>query len=184
MKNKEMEIKKVASVADLKKIINSPLLKDDDEIGISIDKNDNNIYFRSSKDDDINNICDDHVEDDKIHHNKNDIVLHDDYDSNTNYMGLIKRVPYHFDNITNDQNILLNDIINDNRNINDKTSEALLKARRESNEIKRKIIVEAIDKILDIDDMVNKSIIDTIFEKEIYSTLDDKVNMINIINKE
>ena len=100
-----------------------------------------------------------------------------------NYSGLIKRNNYDFTSTTTKhQNEMLNDALNKNRNLNDKTSMAIIKAMQESNEMKKAVIAKAIDEINQINDFVTKSIVDTMFEKIANEQTWDKVEMISFIN--
>ena len=179
-----LKVQEISNLKELKTLIadlsNDPNLSDESIIGLT-ENGDLCISPVMNGNNNINNYnCDNVSYNDKSNYN---------YDGNkmnkvmNNYSGLIKRNNYDFTSTTTKhQNEMLNDALNKNRNLNDKTSMAIIKAMQESNEMKKAVIAKAVDEINQINDFVTKSIVDTMFEKIANEQTWDKVEMISFIN--
>lgn len=179
-----LKVQEISNLKELKTLIadlsNDPNLSDESIIGLT-ENGDFCISPVMNGNNNINNYnCDSASYNDKSNYN---------YDGNkmnkvmNNYSGLIKRSNYDFTSTTTKhQNEMLNDALNKNRNLNDETSMAIIKAMQESNEMKKAVIAKAVDEINQINDFVTKSIVDTMFEKIANEQTWDKVEMISFIN--
>lgn len=192
-----LKVQEISNLKELKTLIadlsNDPNLSDESIIGLTengdfcispVMNGNNNInnynYDSVSYNDKSNYNCDSASYNDKSNYNYNGIKMNK---AMNNYSGLIKRSNYDFTSTTTKhQNEMLNDALNKNRNLNDKTSMAIIKAMQESNEMKKAVIAKAVDEINQINDFVTKSIVDTMFEKIANEQTWDKVEMISFIN--
>ena len=179
-----LKVQEISNLKELKTLIadlsNDPNLSDESIIGLT-ENGDFCISPVMNGNNNINNYNYDSVSyNDKSNYNYDGIKMNKVMN---NYSGLIKRNNYDFTSTTTKhQNEMLNDALNKNRNLNDKTSMAIIKAMQESNEMKKAVIAKAIDEINQINDFVTKSIVDTMFEKIANEQTWDKVEMISFIN--
>ena len=179
-----LKVQEISNLKELKTLIadlsNDPNLSDESIIGLT-ENGDFCISPVMNGNNNINNYNYDSVSyNDKSNYNYDGIKMNKVMN---NYSGLIKRNNYDFTSTTTKhQNEMLNDALNKNRNLNDKTSMAIIKAMQESNEMKKAVIAKAIDGINQINDFVTKSIVDTMFEKIANEQTWDKVEMISFIN--
>ena len=179
-----LKVQEISNLKELKTLIadlsNDPNLSDESIIGLT-ENGDFCISPVMNGNNNINNYNYDSVSyNDKSNYNYDSIKMNKVMN---NYSGLIKRNNYDFTSTTTKhQNEMLNDSLNKNRNLNDKTSMAIIKAMQESNEMKKAVIAKAIDEINQINDFVTKSIVDTMFEKIANEQTWDKVEMISFIN--
>ena len=179
-----LKVQEISNLKELKTLIadlsNDPNLSDESIIGLT-ENGDFCISPVMNGNNNINNYNYDSVSyNDKSNYNYDGIKMNKVMN---NYSGLIKRNNYDFTSTTTKhQNEMLNDALDKNRNLNDKTSMAIIKAMQESNEMKKAVIAKAIDEINQINDFVTKSIVDTMFEKIANEQTWDKVEMISFIN--
>ena len=179
-----LKVQEISNLKELKTLIadlsNDPNLSDESIIGLT-ENGDFCISPVMNGNNNINNYNYDSVSyNDKSNYNYDGIKMNKVMN---NYSGLIKRSNYDFTSTTTKhQNEMLNDALNKNRNLNDKTSMAIIKAMQESNEMKKAVIAKAVDEINQINDFVTKSIVDTMFEKIANEQTWDKVEMISFIN--
>ena len=179
-----LKVQEISNLKELKTLIadlsNDPNLSDESIIGLT-ENGDFCISPVMNGNNNINNYNYDSVSyNDKSNYNYDGIKMNKVMN---NYSGLIKRNNYDFTSTTTKhQNEMLNDALNKNRNLNDETSMAIIKAMQESNEMKKAVIAKAIDEINQINDFVTKSIVDTMFEKIANEQTWDKVEMISFIN--
>lgn len=179
-----LKVQEISNLKELKTLIadlsNDPNLSDESIIGLT-ENGDFCISPVMNGNNNINNYNYDNVSyNDKSNYNYDGIKMNK---AMNNYSGLIKRNNYDFTSTTTKhQNEMLNDALNKNRNLNDETSMAIIKAMQESNEMKKAVIAKAIDEISQINDFVTKSIVDTMFEKIANEQTWDKVEMISFIN--
>ena len=179
-----LKVQEISNLKELKTLIadlsNDPNLSDESIIGLT-ENGDFCISPVMNGNNNINNYNYDSVSyNDKSNYNYDGIKMNKVMN---NYSGLIKRSNYDFTSTTTKhQNEMLNDALNKNRNLNDETSMAIIKAMQESNEMKKAVIAKAVDEINQINDFVTKSIVDTMFEKIANEQTWDKVEMISFIN--
>ena len=179
-----LKVQEISNLKELKTLIadlsNDPNLSDESIIGLT-ENGDLCISPVMNGNNNINNYNYDNVSyNDKSNYNYDGIKMNK---AMNNYSGLIKRSNYDFTSTTTKhQNEMLNDALNKNRNLNDETSMAIIKAMQESNEMKKAVIAKAVDEINQINDFVTKSIVDTMFEKIANEQTWDKVEMISFIN--